>query len=142
MRPESVNWPSVVMGRNRLRTTSSLSRLRSLRAARLSLVEQPIFDDAAAPGGAVRLGYSCVRQSAALFKPRERRGLKVCSGSPDPNKQESHHERSEVERLPLQPVPGLELQVRLSEFQVDESLRLRSAMPMRRRMRLRESLAI
>ena len=67
---------------------------------------------------------------------------RLCSESSSPNLKESRHERSEVERLPLQSMPGIELQVRLPERPVDKGLRLRSAVPMRRRMRMRESSAL
>ena len=50
-----------------------------------------------------------------------------------------HHERVDEERLRLQQLPWIWLQLRVSEHCSDQSLRLRSAMPVCRYVRMREA---
>lgn len=60
----------------------------------------------------------------------------------DPANQETDHEQHfERKDLPLQQLPGADLQVRLPGRPLREELRLRFAVPLRQQLRLLESVA-
>lgn len=58
----------------------------------------------------------------------------------DPANQETSNEQIQRQGLPLQQLPGPDLQVRLPGRPIREELRMRIAVPLRQQLRLRESL--